>query len=143
MTLTFDTLEATRKLRDGGHTEAQAEAVVEVIQDAHDELVTRDGFRAEMAELRTEMAELRTELRGEMAELRTELRGEMAELRTELRGEMAEFREEVRTEIAELRGEMTAQIAALRAELYRAFWVFGTGLVASMGVIVTVVNVID
>jgi predicted nucleic acid-binding Zn-ribbon protein len=61
------------------------------------------------ADLRVEMAELRTELRGEMAELRTELRGEMAGLRTELQGEMAELR----GDMAGLQGDM----AGLRGEL--------------------------
>jgi uncharacterized protein YdhG (YjbR/CyaY superfamily) len=40
--------------------------------------------KADLAELRTEIAELRTELKMEMAELRTELKAEMAALRTEL-----------------------------------------------------------
>lgn len=42
-----------------------------------EEPVTKDFLRAEMADLRTEMAELRTELRAEMAELRTDFRVEL------------------------------------------------------------------
>jgi hypothetical protein len=72
------------------------------------------GLRAEMAQLRTElkgeMAELRTELRGEMAQLSTELRGEMAQLGSELRGEMAELRTELKGETAELRAKVDAQL---------------------------------
>jgi hypothetical protein len=37
-----------------------------------------------MADLRAEMADLRTDLRTEMADLRTDLRTEMAELRVDL-----------------------------------------------------------
>ena len=38
-----------------------------------DELVTKQFLRAELAELRTEMAALESGLRGEMADLRTEM----------------------------------------------------------------------
>ena len=41
-TITFDTLEFTRKLRDAGFDEKQAEAVVRVMASAQDSLVTRD-----------------------------------------------------------------------------------------------------
>jgi hypothetical protein len=43
-TLTFDTLEATRRLRDAGFDEKQAETVVRVLADAQDKLVTREHF---------------------------------------------------------------------------------------------------
>jgi hypothetical protein len=48
------------------------------------ELVTKEHLRAELADLRTEMAELRTDLKTDMAELRTDLKTDMAELRTEM-----------------------------------------------------------
>ncbi|MBI4740284.1 MAG: DUF1640 domain-containing protein [Betaproteobacteria bacterium] len=41
-TITFDTLEFTRKLRDAGFDEKQAEAVIRVIASAQDSLVTRE-----------------------------------------------------------------------------------------------------
>ena len=44
---------------------------------------------ADIATMRTEMAELRTELRTEMAELRTELRTDMADLRTDFHRDLA------------------------------------------------------
>jgi len=69
-----------------------------------DQLVTRTDMHAFGAELRGEMAELRSELRGEMAELR----GEMAELRSELRGEMTE-----------LRADMIARFATAKVETQR------------------------
>ena len=44
MALSFDTHESIRKLRGKGHTEAQAEGVVEFVRDATAELVTRAHF---------------------------------------------------------------------------------------------------
>ncbi len=43
-TVTFDTLDFTRKLREAGLDEKQAEAVVRVVADAQDGLVTREHF---------------------------------------------------------------------------------------------------
>lgn len=53
-TLTFDTLEATRRLRDAGFDEKQAETVVRVLSEAQDRLVTREHFdsKLESIELR-------------------------------------------------------------------------------------------
>ena len=50
-TITFDTLEFTRKLRDAGFDEKQAETVVRVIADAQGTLVTRDHFDAKIENL--------------------------------------------------------------------------------------------
>ena len=44
----LDTLRAAQKLRDTGLDEATAEAIIEVVRDATDELVTRDILRAEL-----------------------------------------------------------------------------------------------
>ena len=42
------------------------------------------GLRADVAALRSEMAELRTEMRAEIAELRTEMRAEFAAVRADI-----------------------------------------------------------
>jgi F0F1-type ATP synthase membrane subunit b/b' len=108
--LLFDTLRLSRTLRDKGHfTSEQAEALAEALGEASQgDLATK----ADLAELRTEIAELKTELKTEIAELRTELKAEIAELRTELKAE-----------IAGLRTELKAEIAAVRTELLK--WIIG------------------
>lgn len=47
-TVTFDTLDAMRRLRDAGFDEKQAESVVRVLSDAQSNLVTREYFDARM-----------------------------------------------------------------------------------------------
>jgi hypothetical protein len=47
-TVTFDTLDAMRRLRDAGFDEKQAESVVRVLSDAQSNLVTREHFDARM-----------------------------------------------------------------------------------------------
>ena len=55
MALTFDTHEAIRKLRGKGHSESQAEGVVEFVRDATGELLTTEHFHAGMEKLETRM----------------------------------------------------------------------------------------
>jgi hypothetical protein len=55
ITLTFDTLEFTRKLRDAGFDERQAEAVVRVMAEAQTGLVSKEHFDAKMETLETRL----------------------------------------------------------------------------------------
>lgn len=95
-----------------------------------DELVTKQFLRAELAELRTEMATLASGLRGDMASLEGGLRGEIADLRAEmvgadssLRGDMASLERGLRGEMADLRTEMV--------ERFRQQTIVMVGLVGS------------
>ena len=54
-TVTFDTLDFTRKLREAGFDERQAEAVVRVMADAQSTLVTREHFDAKLETLETRL----------------------------------------------------------------------------------------
>ena len=53
--ITFDTAKAVRALRGSGHSAEQAEGVVDVVQEATRDLVTRDMLQADLA---TAMAQL-------------------------------------------------------------------------------------
>ena len=57
--VTFDTLEFTRKLKDAGFDEKQAETVVRVLADAQDRRVTREHFDTKIELLRMENAHTR------------------------------------------------------------------------------------
>ena len=50
-TITFDTLSFTRKLREAGFDEHQAETVVRVMAEAQEALVTREHFDAKIQTL--------------------------------------------------------------------------------------------
>ncbi len=63
-----------------------------------DQLVTRDDLRAELAEVRTEIAGVESRLRADFADLRVEF----ADLRGEVRTEMAAFR----GDLADLRSDL-------------------------------------
>lgn len=58
MNITFDTLDATRRLRDAGFDEKQAETVVRVLADAQASLVTREHFDSKFAVMDAKMDKL-------------------------------------------------------------------------------------
>jgi len=57
-TVTFDTMEAVRKLRNAGFDEKQAETVVRVLSDAQDSLVTRDYLDSKLEPIKWMMGVL-------------------------------------------------------------------------------------
>ena len=81
MTASFDTLAVARRLQEADFTDRQAEALTGAIGTA---LTGGVATKADIADLRSEMAEMKADLRSEMGEMKAELRGEMAELRGEM-----------------------------------------------------------
>ena len=133
---TFDTLHAAKTLAQAGFAPPQAEAITDTIRAAFTDSV---ATKADIAELRADMAALRTELKGDIAELRTELKGDMAELRTELKGDMAELR----TDMAGLRTEIQAvelRMAERFEALYKHLWLGAVGIVATIAAIVRLLS---
>lgn len=88
----FDTLAYSKRLRNAGFNEAQAEAVVEVVT-----LAIQSGVatKADVHELGHAIANLRTEFKREIVDLRTELKREIVDLRTELKQDIAGLRSEL------------------------------------------------
>ena len=96
----FNALKYIRSLESVGFKREQAEVQVQLVMDTYEENV---ATKTDIAEVRSDMATLRSELKTEMADLRSELKTEMAELRVELKTDMAVLRTELKTEIADLR----------------------------------------
>ena len=61
-TITFDSLRVSDKLKSAGFTAEQAEAVVRVIAEAQDDLVTRKDLDAALSPLTMDLAVLKTEV---------------------------------------------------------------------------------
>ena len=105
---------------------------------------------------KSDLADVRTELKADIADLRGEfgdLRGEFGGLRgefAELRGEFAEFRAEVSSDISELRSDFVQLSLTLDAKLERGFatqlrWLVTTQFasVALLGAIVAMVAAVS
>ena len=82
----FDTLAVAQQLAAGGVDRDQAEVIAKAIHDGleHGDHVTTDQFKAGLAEVRAEIANLDTRLSTQIAELRTEQRTGIANLETRL-----------------------------------------------------------
>ena len=111
----LDTHAIARSLTDAEFTQAQADAITNAVRQAVEQSdhVTSDQFKAGLAEVQTQIANLDKRLSTEIAEMRAEQRTEIAEQRTEI----AEMRAEMRAEIAETRAEQRTEIAAVRTEI--------------------------
>jgi hypothetical protein len=60
-TITFDTLELVDKLKSAGIPQEQAEAVVRVIAEAQDELITKSYLDIKLAPIHTDLAILKVD----------------------------------------------------------------------------------
>ena len=107
---TFDTLHAAKTLTQAGFAPPQAEAITDTIRAAFSDSV---ATKTDIAELRTEMAALRTELKGDLAAVQAKLEADIAAVKT----------------------DMAEQFAAL----YKQSWVMAVGIV---GLTVTLVKLI-
>jgi len=61
-TITFDSLKLSDKLKASGFTAEQAEAVVRVIAEAQDDLVTKKDLDVALSPLKIDLAVLKTEV---------------------------------------------------------------------------------
>ena len=102
--LVFDTLKATKVLKQAGFDEVQAEAVVATVGDAI------GGSVATKADLEKTAGELHTEIQ--------ELRADMQKMEAGLRADMQKME-------AGLRADMTAEFR----NLYRHLWIMAAGII--------------
>ena len=107
----FDTLKFAQTLRDKAKfTPEQAEGLSEAFAQASaDQLATK-----------SDITDLRTDVKADIADLRTAVKIDIADLRTELKVDIADLRSDLRE--AELRLE--AKIEATKADILK--WMFGT-----------------
>ena len=129
MSYAIDTAATIADLEAAGVAPAHAKAIVQAINGAAGDPVSKDDFkelRGEFKELRGEFKELRGDfngLRGEFNDLRGEfngLRGEFKELRGEFNGLRGEFND-LRGEFNDLRDEVKAENKAMREEFQATF----------------------
>jgi uncharacterized coiled-coil DUF342 family protein len=138
MSVSFDTLSFAKRLTEAGEKPAVAEAhamalkefvmdaiatkadiqalgrsIGEEIQDVRDEVA--DG-RSEVANVRTEMRDEFAKVRGEIADVRTEMRDEFTKVRGEIAGEITSFRKEVNERFA-TKDELRHEIGLLRKDI--------------------------
>ena len=81
---TFDTYAAAKRLRDAGFDERQAEAAVSMVRDAAGADREQLATKADLAEVRADLAGLETRLRADLA-----TKADLETLRSEMRWMLA------------------------------------------------------
>ncbi len=68
--MAFNPARAISLLRNGGHTETQAQAVVEIMQDSYEEFTTRADLDQLRLAMQADLREQTAEIKMQMAELK-------------------------------------------------------------------------
>ena len=130
----LDTLRMRRRLLEAGFPDQQADALTEEIAN----IVTGElATKADLRELRNEMADRFGAVQGEITDTRNEViavKGEIAGVRVELQGEIAGVKGEianVRNEIADVRNEV-ADLKVSIADFKTSFAKWGVGLAVAV-----------
>ncbi|ATQ42647.1 DUF1640 domain-containing protein [Caulobacter mirabilis] len=118
----FDTLSASKRLREAGMEEGVAEAVVSVFQHAAampdiSHLATKDDLEGLRLAAKTDVEMLRSEMTSEFAAVGVEMASEFAAVRAEMASEFAAVRAEMTSGFAAVRGEMASEFAVVRSEM--------------------------
>ena len=108
--MAIDTLKVARRLREAGFNEAQADAVIAAVQEGAEgaEFATKADLAVLAAELRAEIAAVRSELREMEQRLVGRFTGEIAAVR----GEIAAVRGEISAAKSEILGRMLQMIVS-------------------------------
>ena len=153
--INFDTLAYAKEMEAAGFTREQADAFAtaqgKILKDAFaaTELATRsdvrdvrDELKGDIQDVRTEIQDVRNELKTEIQNVRTEIRDVRDELKTEIqdvRNEIQDVRNELKTEIQDVRNEVLRLENRMEANKHEVLkWVIGT-MVAQTALIVAVI----
>ena len=146
--INFDTLAYAKEMEAAGFTREQADAFAtaqgKILKDAFaaTELATRSDVRDVRDELKGDIQDVRTEIQDVRNELKTEIRDVRDELKTEIqdvRTEIQDVRNELKTEIQDVRNEVLRLENRMEANKHEVLkWVIGT-MVAQTALIVAVI----
>lgn len=109
-TLGFDTLSASKRLREAGMDQPMAEAIVELVQQ--------------------------TTMLPDISELATKT--ELSATRTDLKNEISGVRADLKTEIALVRADMALMESRLRADLSEKIRLQGWAILSGVAVLMTI-----
>ena len=118
----FDTLKFPQTLRDKAKfSPEQAEGFSEAFSQASaDQLATKSDVADLRSDLKTEIVALRSDLKAEIADVRSDLKAEIADVRSDLKAEIAD----VRSDLREVELRLETKIEAVKVDILK--WMFGT-----------------
>jgi hypothetical protein len=110
----LDTLQTVKRLKEAGFSDAQAEAMTEVLRESHEGTIADLAAKSDIATLRSDLDRLAT--KADLAALKSELDRFAAETKAEftaVRSEMAMLRQNLETKIEILRPDMTIRLGSM------------------------------
>ncbi len=117
----FDTLKFSRRLKDAGipqeQAEAQSEAIVEAFSQALD---TQVATKADIHEVKIEIQEVKADLNGNVQEVKAELQGNIQEVKDDIH-RLERRQDEVKT-------ELQGDIQEVKSEQRLMKWMLGVTL---------------
>ena len=127
-------------------TTALYKALIEahVSEDTAERAVEGLAYAREVA-TKTDLVELKTELKQDIGELRVELKQDIGELRAEFKQDISELRVEFKQDISELKGdigELKGGIAALETKMLRWSITMTGVVIGAVALIITVFGLI-
>ena len=119
----FDTHKFVERFKGAKTPDEQAQAVVAVIHESQ--------RNADLA-TKSDLHEVRNELKGDIHEVRSELKGDIHEVRNELKGDLHEVRSELKGDLHEVRNELKLEIEGVKGELKLVKWMLALVVVAEV-----------
>ena len=129
----FDTLDAARRLKAAGIEAEHAEAIVEIMGQSVNQLVTREHFS-------TELGLTREHFGAELRRTREHFEAELRRTREHFEAELRRTWEHFDAELQRTREHFDAEIAKLRAEIMRTHLISVGVLIAAIALATTILG---
>jgi len=116
----FDSVTSTKRLKDSGFSEDQAEAITIVIQDwLEGDIATKADITKLQNELNKSIAEFKIEINRNLYEFKVEINRNLSEFRTETNRNLYEFKVEINRNLAEFKLETNENLIEFKVETNR------------------------
>ena len=148
--IAFDTLKYSKRLKDAGVPDKQAEAEVEALAEALEvnlkDLPTKDDLTRETGLLRRDLKELESSLKRDMKELESSLKRDIKELEGSQKRDLKELETSLKHDLTESESRLKHENGLMRLEMRdierRMTIKLGGLMVVAVGAVATLVKLL-
>ena len=148
--IAFDTLKYSKRLKDAGVPDKQAEAEVEALAEALEvnlkDLPTKDDLTRETGLLRRDLKELESSLKRDMKELESSLKRDIKELEGSQKRDLKELETSLKHDLTESESRLKHENELMRLEMRdierRMTIKLGGLMVVAVGAVATLVKLL-
>jgi hypothetical protein len=110
----FDSYDAVKQLRDLGMDEPQAQAIVKIVISNNDAKVSDLATKADIALLRSDITDVRSELKADITDIRSGFKADITDVRSGLKADITDLRSELKADIANVKSDLELKIEQLK-----------------------------